>query len=44
MDNETLKLFVKISKGRMYNHYLPKLLQAVQTLKIENLWSKEAET
>jgi uncharacterized damage-inducible protein DinB len=44
MENQTLMLFIKISKQRMYNHYLPKLLQAVQALNSEALWSKEVET
>lgn len=43
MANESLELFIKISKARMYNHYLPKLLQSIQSLKAENLWSKESE-
>lgn len=44
MENETLKLFIKISKGRMYTHYLPKFLQSIQSLKTDNLWSKETES
>ncbi|KFM95146.1 hypothetical protein D0U04_26520 [Bacillus clarus] len=42
MDNkETLKLFIKISQQRMYNHYLPKLVLSVQELNSEQLWYKE---
>ncbi|MFD1736335.1 hypothetical protein ACFSCX_07130 [Bacillus salitolerans] len=44
MENETLKLFINISRGRMYNHYLPKLLQSVQSIKNEDLWEKEMES
>ncbi|GCD81389.1 hypothetical protein ACNR9V_03730 [Parageobacillus thermoglucosidasius] len=42
-NNQYLKLFVKISQQRMYNHYLPKLVQSVQVLDSDAIWSKEAE-
>ncbi len=32
---------MKISQQRMYHHYLPKLIQAVQELNSHQLWSKE---
>jgi hypothetical protein len=41
-NNQTLKLFVKISQQRMYHHYLPKLIYSVQKLNSEQLWRKEA--
>jgi hypothetical protein len=41
--NQYLKLFVKISQQRMYNHYLPKLVQSLQELNSDAIWGKEAE-
>ncbi|HDR4948993.1 TPA: hypothetical protein QCR51_005646 [Bacillus cereus] len=41
---DLLKLFIKISQQRMYNHYLPKLVLSVQELNSEQLWYKEAST
>ncbi|QPA30419.1 hypothetical protein [Thermaerobacillus caldiproteolyticus] len=41
--NDALLLFLKISLHRMYEHYLPKLLQALQVLSREELWMREAE-
>lgn len=41
---QTLRLFIKISQQRMYNHYLPKLFQSVQELDIDSLWNKEIAT
>ena len=43
-DNQTLKLFIKISQQRMYNHYLPKLIESVRQLNLEALWYKEIES
>jgi uncharacterized damage-inducible protein DinB len=42
-NNQYLKLFVKISQQRMYNHYLPKLVQSLQELDSDAIWSREAE-
>jgi hypothetical protein len=42
MDKGNLKLFIKISQHRMYNHYLPKLLFSIKQLNSEQLWHHEA--
>jgi uncharacterized damage-inducible protein DinB len=41
--DETLRVFLNISFHRMYHHYLPKLLQALQALNKEELWMREAK-
>lgn len=41
--NETHKLFIQISLTRMYEHYLPKLIRAVESLSREQLWEQEQE-
>ena len=40
-NNSSLKLFVKISQNRMFNHYLPKLIYAILELNSEQIWNKE---
>ncbi len=42
-NNKSLKLFVEISKNRMFHHYLPKLIYAIQELNLEQIWNKEVE-
>jgi uncharacterized damage-inducible protein DinB len=40
--DKTLGLFMQISFHRIYDHYQPKLLQAIQSLTVEELWETEA--
>jgi hypothetical protein len=40
VDKENIRLFITISQHRMYNHYLPKLLFAIQQLHSEQIWYK----
>jgi uncharacterized damage-inducible protein DinB len=41
--DNTLHLFLNISFHRMNDHYLPKLLQAIQVLDQEEIWMKETK-
>src|SRR4051794_14454304 len=43
MNNETLKLFIKISQNRMFHHYFPKLIYSIQELSSEQIWHKETQ-
>jgi uncharacterized damage-inducible protein DinB len=44
MDKDnTLHLFLNISLHRMNDHYLPKLLQAIQVLDQEEIWMQETK-
>jgi uncharacterized damage-inducible protein DinB len=36
-------LFLEISQGRMIDHYLPKLVRALESLNKDQLWLKESE-
>jgi hypothetical protein len=38
--DETMELFLKITRGRMLHQYLPKLTRALQQLAREELWTK----
>ncbi|WP_407638504.1 hypothetical protein [Bacillus alveayuensis] len=38
-----MHLFLNISLHRMYDHYLPKLLQVIQVLDQEEIWMKETK-
>lgn len=42
-NNKSLKLFVEISKNRMFHHYLSKLIYAIQELNSEQIWNKEVK-
>jgi hypothetical protein len=41
--DDSLKMFMKISKHRMCDHYLPKLVNTLQNINNEELWLQELE-
>lgn len=40
MSDETMNLFLKITRFRMIDHYLPKLVQCLEVVPHEDLWHK----